>query len=104
MRAMEIEAGLSHEQSAGEDGRQGWLTSSANRPALIDQLEAALRTGELHLHDAGTVDQLASFARSDDGRPEAPHGYHDDDVLALGIAWQARRRSFARVLGVPARA
>lgn len=86
-----------------KDGRQGWLTSSANRPVLVDQLEAALRTGELHLHDAGTLDQLATFAWSDDGRPEAPDGYHDDDVLALGIAWQVRRRSFGRVLGLPPR-
>jgi hypothetical protein len=86
-----------------KDNRVGWLTSSANRPVLVDQLEAALRTGELHLHDAATVDQLAAFAWSDDGRPEAPDGYHDDDVLALGIAWQVRRRSFPRVIGLPAR-
>jgi hypothetical protein len=55
------------------------------------------------LTDAGTVDQLAAFAWSDDGRAEAPDGYHDDDVLALGIAWQMRKRAFPRVLGVPHR-
>jgi len=81
------------------DGRQGWLTSSANRPVLVDQLEAALRTGALQLHDAATIDQLSAFAWSDDGRAEAPAGYHDDDVLALGIAWQSRRSSFPRVIG-----
>lgn len=86
-----------------KDGRQGWLTTAANRPLLVDQLEVSLRTGGLHLHDAATVDQLAAFAWSDDGRPEAPNGYHDDDVLALGIAWQVRPSAFARVIGLPPR-
>ena len=82
------------------DGRLGWLTSSASRPILIDQLEAALRTGELVLHDAGTVDQFGTFAWSDDGHPEGQEGYSDDDVMAAGIAWQIHWRAFVRVLGV----
>lgn len=86
------------------DRRLGWLTTSATRPVLVDQLEEAVRTGAVVLHDAGTVDQMATFAYSDDGRPEAAEGYHDDDVLALGIAWQLRRRAFGRVLGMEGRA
>ncbi|HJX54046.1 MAG TPA: hypothetical protein VJ801_14865, partial [Polyangia bacterium] len=82
------------------DGRVGWLTSSASRPVLIDQLEAALRTGELILHDAGTADQFGTFAWSNDGRPEGQEGYSDDDVMTAGIAWHIRRRAFGRVLGV----
>ncbi|MFH1475528.1 MAG: hypothetical protein ABIG85_06690 [Chloroflexota bacterium] len=58
-----------------------------------------MRTGELSLRDAGTVDQFGTFAWSDDGRPEGQEGYHDDDVLAAGIAWRVRRRAFGRVLG-----
>lgn len=81
------------------DKRLGWLTTSATRPVLIDQLEAALRTGGVTLHDPATVDQCATFHWSDDGRAEAVEGHHDDDVLALGIAWEVRRRSFGRVLG-----
>lgn len=82
-----------------KDKRVGWLTTNASRPVLIDQLEAALRTSGLVLHDAGTVDQFSTFAYNDDGRPEAQEGYHDDDVLAVGIAWQLRRRAFGRLLG-----
>jgi hypothetical protein len=82
-----------------KDKRVGWLTTKASRPVLVDQLEAAIRTKGLILHDAGTVDQCATFAYNDDGKPEAQEGYHDDDVLALGIAWQLRRRAFGRVLG-----
>jgi hypothetical protein len=86
------------------DKRLGWLTSTATRPVLVDQLEQALRTSAIALHDAGTVDQLSTFVYNDDGRPEADEGYHDDDVLALGIAWQVRRRSFGRILDLPDRA
>lgn len=81
-----------------KDKRLGWVTSTASRPVLVDQLEEALRTEALTLHDAGSVDQMATFAYNDDGRPEAQEGYHDDDVMALGIAWQLRRRAFGRVL------
>ena len=83
-----------------KDKRVGWLTTSASRPILVDQLEEALRTEAIALHDASTVDQFATFAYNDDGKPEAQEGYHDDDVLALGIAWQLRRRAFGRVLGL----
>jgi hypothetical protein len=84
---------------APKDKRLGWLTTSATRPLLVDQLEEALRTKALAIRDAGTVDQMSTFAYSDDGRPEAQEGYHDDDVMAAGIAVQLRRRAFGRVLG-----
>ena len=82
------------------DRRVGWLTTNASRPVLVDQLEEALRTSALTLRDAGTVDQMSTFAYNDDGRPEAQEGYHDDDVMAAGIAVQLRRRAFGRVLDV----
>jgi hypothetical protein len=83
-----------------KDRHLGWLTTTATRPLLVDQLEEALRTAGISLHDGGSIDQFGAFAYSDDGRPEAQEGYHDDDVLAAGIAWQVRRRSFRRVLDV----
>jgi len=82
------------------DKRLGWLTSSATRPVLVDELEQALRTETLILHDAGTVDQFGVFAYNDDGKPEAQEGYHDDDVMAAGVAVQLRRRAYGRVLDV----
>lgn len=86
------------------DKKAGWLTTNASRPVLVDQLEAAIRTGAITLHDATSIDQCSTFNYQDSGRPEADEGYHDDDVMALGIAWQVRQRSFGRVLGIPAKA
>jgi hypothetical protein len=81
-----------------KDKRLGWITTSATRPVLVDQLEAALRLEAIRIHDAETASQFAAFTWSDDGKPEAAEGQFDDDVLAYGIAWEVRRRTFGRVL------
>lgn len=82
------------------DKRIGWVTSTATRPVMVDQLEAAVRLDEIEVHDAGSIDQMATFSWGDDGKPEGQEGYFDDDVIAGAIAWQVRRRSFGRVLDV----
>jgi hypothetical protein len=84
----------------GAKRRSGWLTTNANRPVLVRQLEVAIRTGAIRLHDAGTIDQFAMFAYNGDGRPEAQEGHHDDDVMAIGIANQVRMRPGPMVLDV----
>lgn len=90
-----------------KDRKYGWLTTPASRPVLVDQLEQAIRTGEVKLHDAETVDQFSKFSWNEQNKPEAQQGFHDDDVIAVGIAVQMRRKSFGLVLGadmpVPAR-
>lgn len=101
LRLTQLHAGTGpYQLFRARDKRLGWLTTTATRPVLIDQLEEALRTDALALHDAGSVDQFATFHWNDDGRPEAQEGYHDDDVLAVGIALQLRRRAYGRVLGI----
>jgi hypothetical protein len=86
-----------------KDKRVGWLTSPQTRPVLVDQLEAALRLDELHIHDAGTLDQMSTFHWNDDGRAEAEENQFDDDVMAAGIALQIRRSAFPRMLTLPER-
>lgn len=80
------------------DGKIGWLQTPEARALLIDQLAAAVRTDALVLHDAGTVGQFRTFHENDKGKPEAQAGFHDDDVFAVGIAWQLRRLAFGRTL------
>ena len=99
LRLAQLHAGTAPYQIfRAKDGRLGWVTSSATRPLLVDQFEAALRTDATTLHDATTVDEMLSFSWNDDGRPEAQDGYNDDTVIAHGIAIQLRRRAFGRVL------
>ncbi len=84
------------------DGKLGWLQMTESRALLVDQLAAAVRTDAMVLHDASTVGQFRTFHENEKGKPEAQHGFHDDDVFAVGIAWQLRRLLFGRVLTSPA--
>lgn len=84
------------------DGKLGWLQTAEARALLVDQLAAAVRSDSLALHDAGSVGQFRTFHENEKGKPEAQTGFHDDDVFAVGIAWQMRRLLFGRVLTAPA--
>ena len=81
------------------DGEFGWNTTRESRTMLVDALAAAIRTDTIVIHDEGTLDQCRTFHENAKGRAEAQEGYHDDDVIAVGIAWQMRRSLFGRVLG-----
>lgn len=80
------------------DGKLGWLQTAEARALLVDQLAAAVRTDAMTLHDASTVGQFRTFHENDKGKPEAQRGFHDDDVFAIGIAWQLRRLAFGRTI------
>lgn len=68
----------------------GWETTQANRERLIENLARAIRewdrAGEgLDVFCAQAIAQLQHFVRKANGRSEAANGWHDDDVLSLGI-------------------
>lgn len=64
----------------------GWRTSNVSKPLAIDELNKALRDGELHFWDVEGHVELRSFVRDGDGKM---HGSpHDDRVMALAIANQ----------------
>ncbi|HEU0069386.1 MAG TPA: terminase family protein [Nitrospiraceae bacterium] len=64
----------------------GWRTTSITKPVAIDELNKALRDGELYLYDAECHAELRTFVREGDGKM---HGSpHDDRVMALSIAVQ----------------
>ena len=64
----------------------GWRTTSITKPVAIDDLNRAMRDGELHVFDRETHAELRTFVREGDGKM---HGSpHDDRVMALAIATQ----------------
>jgi len=73
--------------------RLGWVTSTKSKPMMIDELEAALRKGEILLSDEETLRELQVYEFKDSAHEHsgAPEGYHDDLVIALAIAWQMRK-------------
>jgi hypothetical protein len=72
----------------------GWRTSTITKPVAIDELNRALRDGELHVHDAATHTELRTYVREGDGKM---HGSpFDDRVMALAIANQMLKYVYLR--------
>jgi len=44
------------------------------------------------LHDKDTLNEMLTFVRNENGRPEAQVGAHDDCVMSLAIAYYVRDR------------
>lgn len=90
MFLMPIQEGVLDER---ESTRLGWLTNSASRPILCNDLRAALRDGSLIVRSRETHAQLRTFVKGNGGKPAAAVGCWDDDVLGIGIAWQMVQRT-----------
>jgi hypothetical protein len=75
----------------------GWPTDQATKPILVDDLATAIADGSLVIASSALADECFSFVSSADGGSQgAAEGAHDDRVIAIGIAWQARKRAVAR--------
>jgi hypothetical protein len=79
-----------------EDGVpiRGFNTSPASKPPLIENLVASIENGDLRLlPDPALIGELEAFSyrQTDNGYTiyRAPHGHHDDTVIALALAWKA---------------
>jgi len=77
----------------------GWPTDQATKPILVDDLAAAIAGGHVIINSGALIDECLTFVMTDTGAQEAQQGKHDDRVLAIGIAWQARKRGWARPSG-----
>lgn len=73
----------------------GFDTNAVFRPVLISNLDNAVRTGAIKVHDPETLQQLREFVRKPNGREEGMK--HDDDVFGLALCIEAlpyARRAF----------
>lgn len=71
----------------------GFKTSSVTRPLVIAGLVEVVREHPEWLNDRDTLNEMLTFVRNENGRPEAQEGAHDDCVISLGIAYYTRGRS-----------
>ena len=65
--------------------RVGWETNEQTRLQIIEDLADFIRRQALDVYDPMVVQQLRTFVRNKEGRPEAAPHCHDDDVLMLAI-------------------
>ena len=71
-------------------GRQGWLTTEMNRPAMLDEFSEAIRSRNFVTYDEALVEEMSSFRYADNGRPEKQPDGWDDTIIAASIAWRLR--------------
>jgi hypothetical protein len=78
---------------SGRDGLPGFLTSVLSRPAILGDLEGALVQEPRRFVSERLLRECRCFVRLENGRLEAKGGEHDDLVLAMAIALQARKNA-----------
>lgn len=64
----------------------GFLTEKKSRALIVGELISACKSDVSHLNDKDTLEEMLTFVRNEDFRPEAEAGSHDDLVMALAIA------------------
>ncbi len=74
-----------------QDGQLGWLTSAATRPAMVENFAAVLATAPQLFHSGRLLNECRTFVRHTDGSTAASAGAHDDCILAMAIAFAARK-------------
>lgn len=70
--------------------RFGFRTDTKTRPVIIAGLVQAVRDDVSIVNDATTIEEMLTFVRNEDFRPEAENGAHDDCVMSLAIAHYIR--------------
>jgi hypothetical protein len=79
-----------------QKGQDGWLTSAVTRPAMIENLAAALAEEAMLFRSSRLLNECRTFVRFVDGNTGAAAGTHDDCVMALAIAWAVRAAEAGR--------
>jgi hypothetical protein len=79
-----------HSTRGNYKDRYGWWTTTGTRPLLINTLLEFLGKGEVQVNSPDLIQEMGSFVRTQTpgGRIHiaAFDGYHDDRLIALGIA------------------
>ena len=69
-----------------ETNRLGYSTDVRTRHFMVGLFESVVRRGEIKLNSKRLLGEMLTLIRSKaSGRPEAPHGHHDDAVIAMCI-------------------
>lgn len=79
------------------DKKFGFRTTTLTRPTVISNLIQIVREHTETINDKDTLEELLTIIRNEKGRIEAPEGGHDDQMMGLAIAHEARSQvSFAQ--------
>lgn len=68
----------------------GFRTDTRTRPMVLGELQQMVREHQELIVDKNTLEEMLTFTLNEKMRPEAEAGAHDDCVMALAIAYNAR--------------
>ena len=68
----------------------GFNTNTKTRPLIIAELVQLFRDQIDNINDKETLEEALTLVRNEKGKAEAQLGYHDDLIIALGIACYIR--------------
>lgn len=86
----------------GEPGTAfGFRTDSLTRPVIISGFIKSFREHPETICDVDTAEEMLSFVRNENLRPEAEIGAHDDCVIAFAIAEFVRQSLSSFVVSAP---
>lgn len=71
-----------------ETEKIGWVTNTATRPKMLQDLKNAIDNKLVRIYDKQTIKELYSFIISRSGKPTAETNSKDDLVMSLAGAWQ----------------
>lgn len=80
------------EYTGKTEKRYGFKTTQLTRPTIIARLIEIVREHSELINDEDTLRELIKIIRNEKSRIEAPAGGHDDQMMGLAIAHQAREQ------------
>jgi len=72
----------------------GFFTSNNTRPILIAKLIATVTANAITVKDTRLQYEFMNFIYNDKGKAEAETGFHDDMIMALGLALMGQDQAF----------
>jgi hypothetical protein len=79
------------EKQVDPTDKLGWRTDIQSRPLMLDEMEKAIRDGNLIVHSEETISECLTFVRNDTGKPEAQADCYDDRVIGMAICIQMHK-------------
>lgn len=89
---------LDLERAKTAQRKYGWLMSDQHKRLVMAELQNALRTKILKIHEEELLEEMLWMQRDKFGRFAAPKGKHDDRIVAIGIAWFIARQEMVQRL------
>jgi hypothetical protein len=84
-----------------ENGKVGWLTTSASKPFIIDNLASLIRQESSGILCRHTIEQCFTYVIDEKGKTNARSGCYDDNVMSFAICHEMLRRMPRRKVKKP---